>query len=444
MKKFISALALSMGLVACGRAYKQSGMSDDMLLKSMAIYEGIDINGISMAGVNILAAEEKLMEKHEKNLDKKVKLTYQEEEFNPSYRDLGYYYDYDKVIEEAYGLARTGEAEERLAEIQRIKDEKVSLKLDLSRDQAKAREYLEAIAEGVTIPAKGGDLVYDSETDSLKAGPGEPGTTINIDDAIAKTEGLDPEANNSFELLSQESLIDPEMEALAESIDGPIGSSESYFYAWFWERVENIRVSTGELNGLVIMPGETFSFNDYIGNTPLERGYQVSIVIQGTEEVPGLGGGVCQTSTALYHAALEAGLEIVERHPHTLIMPYSPGGLDAAVEYGLIDLKIRNPYDFPVLVKTYYAEGEIGFEIWGDTSKMKDEYIMYSNWNYDIPYSSEKIFNPDLAEGEEIIKEYGVVGSGWSAYRENTVTGEVEYLGDTVYPAVRELIEAGS
>lgn len=451
MKKIISIALISASLVACqssldnsgAKQYNQSKLNDDMLLKSLAIYQGIDIEGVNMAGANKLVAEKLLKEKYDSDLDKVLHLKYKDEDFTPTFRDLGYKYDYKLSIDEAYSKAREGESEKRLEEIKELKSNPISINLQFKQDEEVAKKYLEEISKKVKVDATGGQLYYDADEDKLKAGEGNPGSTIDIEDAIAKLKGLSLEEELNIELVSKEVLINPELEALAESIDGPIGSSVSNFNPWFWERVENIRVSTNELNGVVIEPGETFSFNDYIGDTPLERGYQYAVVINGTTQETGLGGGVCQTSTALYHSALYAGLEIVERHPHTLIMSYSEGGLDAAVDYGIIDLKIKNPYDFPVLVKTYYQEGEISFEIWGDTSKKTDEYAIYSHWNYDIPYYTNYVYSSDLGSGEEAIDVYGVVGSGWSAYRENLSTGEVEYLGDTVYPAVNQVIEQG-
>ena len=451
MKKIISIALISASLVACQgsldnagtKAYKQSRLNDDMLLKSLAIYQGIDIGSVDMAGANKLVAEEMLKEKYDIDLDKIVSLKYKEESFEASFRELGYNYDYKAAIDEAYSKAREGEDEKRLAEIKEIKANPISIKLELKEDEEVMKEYLHSISDQVKVDATGGELYYDAESDELRAGEGNPGLAIDIEDAMGKLKGLTIEDDLNFELASKEIFINPELEALAKSVDGPIGSSVSNFNPWFWERVENVRISTEELNGLIIEPGETFSFNEYIGDTPLERGYQYAVVINGTTEEPGLGGGVCQTSTALYQSSLYAGLEIVERHPHTLVMTYSEGGLDAAVDYGIIDLQIRNPYDFPVLFKTYYQEGEIAFEVWGDTSKKTDEYAIYSNWNYEIPYYTSYSYNSELGSGAEAVDVYGVVGSGWSAYRENLSTGEVEYLGDTVYPAVNQVIEQG-
>lgn len=102
------------------------------------------------------------------------------------------------------------------------------------------------------------------------------------------------------------------------------------------------------LRGVVLQPGQTFSFNRRVGPWGRREGVVRAPVSYGGILVPSWGGGICQVSTTLYCAALLAGMEIVERHAHAVCPAYIPAGMDAAVAYGLADLKIRNPYPFPV------------------------------------------------------------------------------------------------
>ena len=118
-------------------------------------------------------------------------------------------------------------------------------------------------------------------------------------------------------------------------------------------RAENLRLAAEAVNGTVIQPGEEFSFNDTVGNTSSENGYQDAPVIRNGEMAEGSGGGVCQVSTALYIAAVKADLEITERHPHSVPSDYASIGLDATVVYDLFDLRIRNNTDSPI---TIYAD----------------------------------------------------------------------------------------
>jgi len=119
------------------------------------------------------------------------------------------------------------------------------------------------------------------------------------------------------------------------------------------------------INGAVIPPGGTFSFNSLVGSWTRERGFVRAPVSLGGILIPSWGGGVCQVSTTLYVAALLAGMEILERHNHAVAPSYVPTGMDAAVAYGVADLKLRNPFQFPVQIRCEVKGNQIVCQIVG-------------------------------------------------------------------------------
>lgn len=122
-------------------------------------------------------------------------------------------------------------------------------------------------------------------------------------------------------------------------------------------RAKNIKLAADAINGQVIEPGQEFSFNDTVGDTTTDKGYKEAPVINNGEVSVGDGGGVCQVSTALYIAAVEADLEITERHPHSVPSDYAPIGLDATIVYGSFDLRILNDSENPITIRAE-AEGQ--------------------------------------------------------------------------------------
>lgn len=116
-------------------------------------------------------------------------------------------------------------------------------------------------------------------------------------------------------------------------------------------RVENIRLSLAAINNSVVLPGEVFSFNGTVGERTVEKGYRNAPIILGEAVVPGVGGGICQSSTTLYNAVRLAGLEIVERRIHSIAPSYIKHGLDAAVAWPYTDFKFKNDSQTPVIVK---------------------------------------------------------------------------------------------
>lgn len=129
-------------------------------------------------------------------------------------------------------------------------------------------------------------------------------------------------------------------------------------------RVQNIILSTKALNNTLLLPGEVLSFNETVGPPTAERGYQLAPIIMGGEVVPGYGGGICQTATTLYNAALKAGLEILERHAHSIPIDYVPPGMDATIAYESLDLKFRNNRLTPIIIKGWAAY-QVSFSIMG-------------------------------------------------------------------------------
>lgn len=113
-------------------------------------------------------------------------------------------------------------------------------------------------------------------------------------------------------------------------------------------RTNNIILSSAKVNGKILQAGEIFSFNQTVGPRTAQNGYQNAKIFVGKKVVNGIGGGICQTSSTLYNLALETGLQILERYPHSLKVVYAPPNRDATVSWGGADLKFRNTRDFPL------------------------------------------------------------------------------------------------
>lgn len=150
-----------------------------------------------------------------------------------------------------------------------------------------------------------------------------------------------------------------------------IGKGSSRFSGSISSRIYNISVASGRLNGTLVKPGETMSFNGELGDVSEETGYKQAYIIQDGKTILGDGGGVCQVSTTLFRAALDAGLPIIERQAHAYRVSYYeqgfPPGLDATVYSPTTDLKIKNDTPGHILIQTIYNPSALTltFEIYG-------------------------------------------------------------------------------
>ena len=119
-------------------------------------------------------------------------------------------------------------------------------------------------------------------------------------------------------------------------------------------RNHNIRITCEKINGLYLLPGESFSFNGFIGERTAASGYEVAGVIENGQSAQAYGGGICQVSSMIYQSVIKSDLEVVERHVHMWPSTYAEAGTDAAVDWPDQDFSFRNNTDYPVAVTAYW------------------------------------------------------------------------------------------
>lgn len=198
------------------------------------------------------------------------------------------------------------------------------------------------------------------------------------------------------------------------------------------------------IDGTVIESGAAFSFNRTVGSWTPDRGYVLAPVSYGGELVVDWGGGVCQTSTTLYNAALIAGLEVVERHRHNWAPSYVAAGRDAAVAQYVIDLRLRNPYPWPVRIRAVITRTGLGFEILGQCpGPMATVYSKVLS----AVQPSEVIKRDDgLRPGTRQVIVRGRPGMRVAVYRKflnGARAGEVELVSQDTYPPVNRVVLVG-
>ncbi|NLZ93956.1 MAG: hypothetical protein GX922_08110 [Firmicutes bacterium] len=181
------------------------------------------------------------------------------------------------------------------------------------------------------------------------------------------------------------------------------GSFTTTFDAAQTERAHNIHLAGKLINGTVVAAGETFSLNGFLGDTTAEKGYKKAPIIVGESLVPGYGGGICQVSSTLYNAALLAGLEIIERHPHGMTVPYIVPGKDATIAYPDKDLKFRNNTHSDIVIAVELTPTDITFKILGAAAE--DEIQIESKILKVLMPPKRYLTDPELEPGQEKLVE---------------------------------------
>ncbi len=195
----------------------------------------------------------------------------------------------------------------------------------------------------------------------------------------------------------------------------------------------NASLALHRLDGTVVGAGETFSFNETLGSWTQDRGYRKAPVSFGGMLVDAFGGGVCQTSTTLYNAALLAGMEIVERHSHYHAPDYVAPGRDAAVAYPNIDLRFRNPYKQPVTIHGSAAGSAL--HIWIDGPVDPPEVRVRAD-----VHRTTKPTEFTYGDGPRIrVRNPGKAGYDVTTYRD--IGGKTELLSHDTYPVMERVLE---
>ncbi len=211
-------------------------------------------------------------------------------------------------------------------------------------------------------------------------------------------------------------------------------------------RVNNI-VRTAELiNGVILLPGEKFSFNDIVGRRTEERGFLMAGAYINGQLSEDIGGGVCQSSSTIYNAALLANLKIVNRQNHSMTVGYVPIGRDATVDYGNIDFAFENDTGYPIRIEMTHANSRLNVKIFGTKTDDLTVTILVDQLSYTKQeYLTE--MNPALAPGEKRTKQDGHDGIVVQSYRVLTdANGKEAYRNPeakSTYRKVNHITEVG-
>ena len=130
-------------------------------------------------------------------------------------------------------------------------------------------------------------------------------------------------------------------------------------------RLSNIILAASSINGLILEPGEEFSFNRVVGQRTPERGFRSAPAFSNGTTVMAIGGGICQVSSTMYSSIMDTSLQVTERHPHGLPVSYIPRGRDATVNWGSLDFRFVNNTDYPLRIDIDVTGRTITVQVYG-------------------------------------------------------------------------------
>ncbi|MCY0885628.1 MAG: VanW family protein [Firmicutes bacterium] len=216
-------------------------------------------------------------------------------------------------------------------------------------------------------------------------------------------------------------VVPPPGQAQAQMLKLPylMASRTTTYYHAIPSQARNIELLAQRLNGTVVEPGQVFNYYAVVGPYTAANGYGEGRMFVGCNIVPSIGGGVCQGASTLYSAILRTGLPVVERHHHSLTVPYLPPGEDATVAGDYLNFRFRNNLRGPVLIGASAGNRHLTVAIWGPVQPPPIE--VRHKVLKTFPYTTTRRVNPALKPGEERVifpGQEGVTVESWLEIRE--------------------------
>lgn len=284
-------------------------------------------------------------------------------------------------------------------------------------DKEKTYSFLEKIAQEIDTEVIEGKFVFDSQNKRVtEFKPSSSGKKLDIDKTyILLVETLNAYSTGTTIILPVTTTL-PKIKTSDVNnlgITELLGQGVSHFAGSIANRIYNLSLASSRMNGVLIAPGETFSFNDSVGDISGSSGYKPAYVIKSGRTVLDDGGGVCQVSTTIFRAALNAGLPIVQRVSHAYRVGYYeqgfPPGLDATVFAPSVDFKFKNDTNYHILIQAYVSGNSLYVGIYGTPDGRFVDMIKPTVTNITPPPPDLRQDDPTLSKGE--IKQVD-----WPAY----------------------------
>lgn len=309
-----------------------------------------------------------------------------------------------------------------------------------------AESVTEALGTKVGRPAV--DARFKTSSGSVTIIPSKDGTGPDLDALAAELTAVLSDSASKRTVELRTTVTKPKVstaDARAMGIKKRISVYTTTYSSSNLPRVNNIHTLGDALDGTLVAPGKTFSFNGSIGERTADKGYQEASAIVNGKLVPQLGGGICQVGTTIFNAVFESGLPVTQRRNHSFYISHYPKGRDATVSWGGPDFKFKNDTDNWVLISVSYSSTSLTIALYG-TDPGYDVEASTSEWRSIKPFSEDIIKDKTMAKGSKIIEDPGVEGKSITVTRTVTKDGKVVRTDNfvSVYKPKTQTVRVGT
>lgn len=411
------------------------------------IMPGVIIEDIDMSGKTKEEAIEILNERFNNAIaDRTVTISVGDKIYTINYSDLSVQFNIEEVVEKAFKYKKELGVIDTYKYLKNPSNHNIAIEFTYNGDiintvAATMESEINVQKKDATITKNGSNFVV---TDHVVGKQLDVKALVDeINEKVASTK----EGNIEVTAVIKEEIPSRTKESL-EKVNTQISSFTSYYAGSDANRSTNISLGTQTINGTLLMPGESFSFNTVIGDTTPDKGYMPGGVYVGNKVEVGYGGGICQVSSTLHNAVIKSGIIPDQRLNHSMPVGYMELGMDATIAYGYIDYVFTNPFEYPIYIEGYTSGKSLTFNIYSDASVIAGksyEFVrdVYSVTQPEVEYKDE----PTWEVGKEEVEQQPSTGYKVKVYRvsyTNGVETERILMNNDTYKTVNKIVKRGT
>ena len=441
-------LVLALAGVGAWRVREYRALAEmKAVVSRQTFYDGTTVDGVNVSGMTLQQALE--------HWERDVESAYRQiaavlnDGTQVTAEQMGYASNYAQVLSGAWNAGRSGSLVERYRHIEAASAQPTAYEVTRTLyDDALVRQYAANVAAQVDAqPVDARLKAFNTETYNFEFEPDQSGRVLDQEALAADIEAA---------LLAGGGSVNMHIETIAPSVTqenvaaqyGMISYAVTNASSSSSNRLSNIRLVLSMINGICLEPGESFSFNQTVGQRTTERGFKTATAYSGGKVTEEVGGGICQVSTTLFNAVVKADLKVDERHSHSLTVSYVDLGKDAAVDWGNKDLRFTNTSSDRVYICCYLTEDKrVRVGVFGKLLEDGVTITLESVKTGTVDYTTEYQMNFELYSGQTRTAQSGKNGYKATTYKiwwdANGNELRRSELCKSTYQATPEIIEYG-
>lgn len=408
------------------------------------IYQGVQVEGVDLSGYSQEEAAKLLIAWQEERQRQVITFSFGENQFQLKGTSIDFSMDIQKSLLAAWSYGRDGSWWQRIKKIKDAKQQGYQIPVDIRYNEAKLTALIEEWQSHIERPARNATISMATG----KIAKEQQGYCLEVDElrtlileSLLKSE----DRVKNFPIAIRYPRVTADKLESA-NIHEVLSRYTTTFNPQDNNRGVNIKLAAEQVNGHILYPGETFSFNDIVGPREKSYGFKEAMEIVDGEFVPGVGGGICQLSSTLYNAVMLANLDTVERYNHSKALSYVPLGRDATVVFDILDFKFVNNTLKPLMIMAEVNDDQLTVAIWGQQSLVEKVEIVTKKQEQILPIIHKKQ-DDELYIGETKLEKKGKPGTRITVVRVVRLKGrkiKEEILSKDCYPAEDGLLKIGT